>query len=169
MATARQELGAFGEALVAKTCRCPRCKRATSLKTLPNNFKCADLICDFCGFLGQVKATSVRDVTVLPKSVLGAAWGPQRDRMQAGIYFPLFLVLRSPAVAAVYYLSADLQTPEMFKERAPLSATARRAGWQGFFYDLSSVRDRFVRLTPDDLPAPSPRSTVVRTRPDQKF
>jgi len=164
-ATARQELGAFGEKLVAKVCNCPSCKRVGTLKTLPPNFKCADLICDFCGFLGQVKATSVSDVATLPKTILGAAWEPQRDRMRAGIYFPLFLVLRSPKAAAVYYLSADLQTPEMFKERAPLSGTARRAGWQGFLYDLSSVQDRFVRLTADDLAMPTyPRSRVRSAR-----
>jgi hypothetical protein len=32
---------------------------------------------------------------------------------------------------------ADLQAPEMFKPRNPLKASARRAGWQGFIYDLS--------------------------------
>ncbi|MGH6964604.1 MAG: DpnI domain-containing protein [Phenylobacterium sp.] len=156
MATARQDLGVYGERLVAKLCACPRCKRPRSLVPLPTNFKCADLICDFCGYLGQVKATTVRDAALLPRTILGAAWGPQRDRMASGIYFPLFLVLRSPTAAAVYYLAADLQTPDMFKERAPLSASARRAGWQGFLYDLTSVRDRFVRLTPEDIPVAAP-------------
>jgi type II restriction enzyme len=47
----KHELGAFGESLVAKKCHCPRCKRVNSLKNLPNNFKCADVICDFCGFV----------------------------------------------------------------------------------------------------------------------
>lgn len=61
---------------------------------------------------------------------------------------PLFLVLVAPGATsyAIYYLSADLQEPAMFKPRNPLSATARRAGWQGFLYDLRAVQDRFVRL-----------------------
>ena len=146
MATARQELGKLGEEHVARQCSCPKCKRSKTLVRLPPNFKCADLICDFCGYLAQVKATRVRNVDEVPRTILGAAWAPQRQRMDSGIYFPLFLVLVSEAATAVYYLSADLQTPEMFKERAPLSATAKRAGWQGFLYDLTSVRGRVVRV-----------------------
>jgi len=69
--------------------------------------------------------------------------------MDAGIYFPLFLVLVEDMTAseyAIYYLPADLQIPEMFKARSPLSANARRAGWQGFIYDLQGMGNRFVRL-----------------------
>ena len=146
MATPRQMLGDFGEEIVAKTCSCPRCKRPRTLKRLPNNFKCADLICDFCGYLAQVKASTVRSHDILPEAVLGAAWGPQRERMEAAIYFPLFLVLVAGKKYSVFYLSADLQKPEMFKARKPLSADARRAGWQGFIYDLSATKDSFVRL-----------------------
>jgi type II restriction enzyme len=146
MATSKQELGQFGEERVARTCTCPKCKRSKTLVRLPTNFKCADLICDFCGYLAQVKATRVKDVEVVPRTILGAAWGPQKERMASGVYFPLFLVLVSDTADAIYYLSADLQTPEMFKERAPLSANGRRAGWQGFLYDLTSVRSRVVRV-----------------------
>ena len=61
---------------------------------------------------------------------------------------PLFLVLVRPdrSEHAIYYLSADLQRPEMFKPRKPLSETARRAGWQGFMYDLTIVRGAVVRV-----------------------
>lgn len=147
MPTQRQILGRAGEMAVAKTCICPRCKRSHTLVRLPANFKCADLICDFCGYLAQVKATRVADVEVIPKAVLGAAWGPQEARMRASIFFPLFLVLLNSARRkAIYYLAADLQTEDMFIPRKPLSSRARRAGWQGFMYDLRSVQDRFVRL-----------------------
>jgi type II restriction enzyme len=147
MATVRQELGVFGEQKVVQNCACPKCKRSKTLVRLPNNFKCADVICDFCGYLAQVKATIVKDVAVIPKAVLGAAWGPQKERMDAAIYFPLFLVLvSSNRRFAIYYLAADLQTPKLFKKRAPLSQNARRAGWQGFVYETRSVADRFVKL-----------------------
>lgn len=118
------------------------------LKLLPPNFKCADLICDFCGFVAQVKAMNVKDTSQLPKSVLGAAWGPQKERMDAAIYFPLYLVLKGEKKAdhSIFYLSADLQPPELFKPRMPLSATAKRAGWQGYTYDLAAVHERLVRL-----------------------
>jgi type II restriction enzyme len=146
--TINQELGIFGEQKVTRHCACPKCKRSRTLVRLPQNFKCADVICDFCGYLGQVKASRALDIEKIPKSILGAAWGPQKDRMDAAIYFPLFLVLitSSSKRFAIYYLAADLQQPELFKPRTPLSSTARRAGWQGFIYDTESVRDSFVRL-----------------------
>ena len=148
MKTNKQSLGAFGEMLVTKKCSCPRCKRAKTLVRLPHNFKCADLICDFCGFLAQVKTATVTDVNVKPPTIFGAAWDPQKERMDAGIYFPLYLVLATKDMAkhSIFYLSADLQTRELFKERNPLSATAHRAGWKGFLYELRAVKDRFVQL-----------------------
>lgn len=148
MATTRQTLGAFGEIRVTKDCACPRCKRWKTLVRLPTNFKCADVICDFCGYLAQIKASTAKNVNDLPKAILGAAWGPQAARMQASIYFPLFLVLVTPDARqySIFYLPADLQTPDIFKPRNPLSETARRAGWQGFLYDLTSVKSHFVRL-----------------------
>ena len=148
MPTAHQGLGVFGELKVVKDCACPKCKRARTLVRLPTNFKCADVICDFCGYLGQVKAARVKDVSIIPKAVLGAALKPQKDRMDAAIYFPLFLVLVGAGSRkyAIYYLAADLQTPELFKARTPLSKTARRAGWQGFVYETARVAESFVRL-----------------------
>lgn len=148
MATARQDLGVFGEERVVKECSCPRCKRVGTLVRLPTNFKCADIICDFCGYLAQVKAKTVKDTDAVPDTVLGAAWGPQKERMTSATYFPLFLVLAGPTRKdySIFYLVADLQEPSMFKPRSPLSPKARRAGWQGFTYDLRLVRDRFVRI-----------------------
>ena len=117
MATAKQRLGQFGELAVAKNCSCPKCKRPRTLRRLPANFKCADVICDFCGYLAQVKSITVKDVNQVPDMVIGAAWAPQESRMQAGIFFPLFLVLVSGAQSAIYYLSADLQVPQMCHSR----------------------------------------------------
>lgn len=148
MATAKQQLGDFGENYVAKNVNCPSCKRTErSLRLLPTNFKCADLICDFCGYLAQVKSVSVNETGTLPKQILGAAWGPQRDRMQAGIYFPLYIVARDPlGKVAVHYLPKDLQTEEMFVVRKPLSVTAKRAGWQGFMINLEAGTSAPVRI-----------------------
>jgi len=137
-ATARQTLGDLGERLVTKLA-CPKCKNERSLKRLPRNFKCADIICDFCGYLAQVKATTTNSIDTPPTRLLGAAWEPQNLRMQAGIYFPLFFVLVSEnrRKRSIWYLPADLQTPAIFKKRNPLSSDARRAGWTGYLIDLS--------------------------------
>jgi len=139
VATKQQILGEFGELAVIKNCRCPKCKKLKTLRKLPPNFKCADVICDFCGFLAQVKAKSTKDINEVPRQPSGAAWGPQKARMDAGIYFPLFLVLVNGTENGIYYLPSDLQEPEMFVARKPLSSKAKRAGWQGFYYDMSKV------------------------------
>jgi Dam-replacing family len=144
--TVRQELGALGERIVVQSCSCLKCKRNSTLRTLPPNFRCADLICDFCGYLAQVKAAKVRNVDEPPRKILGAAWKPQLERMEAGIYFPLFLVLVCGRKRAIYYLSADLQNASIFEARTPLSETARRAGWQGFIYRLDKLNGGVVRL-----------------------
>ncbi len=147
MATAKQDLGDFGETAVRKCCACPRCKRPETLKALVKNFKCADMICDFCGYLAQVKTKTVTNLDRLPTKILGAAWGPQKDRMAAGIYFPLYLVLVSGKKYSIFYLPADFQQPDLFVARKPLSENARRAGWQGFYYDLTKVPEgAIVRL-----------------------
>ncbi len=147
MATEKQILGNFGEKVVAKSCHCPKCKKTKSFKLLPSNFKCADLICDFCGYLAQVKAKNVKDIAILPDKILGAAWGPQKERMESGIYFPLFLVLVCGKEFSIFYLTADFQVPGMFIARKPLSENAKRAGWQGFLYDLSNIpKGAIVRL-----------------------
>ena len=68
--------------------------------------------------------------------------------MDSAIYFPLYIVAlsRDGKQHAIYYLSADLQEPDIFEERKPLSAEARRAGWQGFYYRLAHIKDRLVQL-----------------------
>lgn len=110
------------------------------MRLLPTNFKCADLICDFCGYLAQVKSVTASDLSKLPKTILGAAWKPQKARMDSGIYFPLFVVLVGPRrKAAIYYLPRDLQRESMFVPRKPLSSGAKRAGWQGYLIDLSEA------------------------------
>ena len=146
MPTSKQLTGLFGENQVVKRCACPRCKRFRTLKKLPTNFKCADVICDFCGFLAQVK-TVTGDGASLPNTVIGAAWKPQKERMDAAIYFPLFLVLTEKRLnCTIHYLPADLQSPDLFKPRQPLSSQAKRAGWQGFNYDLEAVKGNLARV-----------------------
>ena len=148
MSTRFQKLGDLGESLVVKNCTCPKCKRKKTLKQLRQNFKCADIICDFCGYLAQVKAKTSTNIDKLPKQLLGAAWSVQKERLDSGIYMPLFLVLvKEEKDYAIYYLSADIQTPEIFVARKPLSENARRSGWQGFMYDLTKIQEgAIIRL-----------------------
>jgi hypothetical protein len=77
--TERAELGSWGEELVGRSTNCLRCTREQTVRRLPNNFKCADLIFDSCGYLAQVKSTVVSDVDDLPSTLLGAAWAPSTN------------------------------------------------------------------------------------------
>ena len=131
MATAKQELGELGERLVAQHCACPKCKQRRTLKRLTTNFKCADIICDFCGLSRAGEASTSKDGR-RRRTAVGAAWGRSGKRMDAGIYFPLFLVLVTPSrTVSRSTIFGDLQSKDLFKERAPLSVSAKRAGWQG--------------------------------------
>ena len=144
--TSLQDLGRRGEEIVCDYADCPRCKRPRTMRRLPTNFKCADVICDFCGYLGQVKAVKTPLIDRIPDQIRGAAWGVQLERMDAGIFYPLFLVLIDGRRFACYYLAADLQSAAMFVARKPLGPHARRAGWQGFMYVLREKKHAFVRL-----------------------
>ena len=149
MATEKQKLGDRGESLVRKNFACLRCKRSGTLKPLIKNFKCADIICDFCGYLAQVKTNKVKDINVFPKSVLGAAWLPQKERMDAGIYFSIFFVLIDKSNSkkfSIFYLPAELQNEKMFVKRNPLKETSRRAGWQGYLLNGEEIFSNLVKL-----------------------
>ena len=145
--TKRQRQGDLGQKVVCKYCTCPKCKRGR-LKQLVGNFKCADVICDFCGFLAQVKAPTVRDANEPVTTILGGAWKVQEKKIKAGIYHPLYIVkVAKGKPVAIDYLSADFLKPEVFVPRKPLGAEAQRAGWQGFVYDLSKLdKNAFVRV-----------------------
>lgn len=151
MKTTKQALGDAGEQLVRDHVDCPGCKRdGRNFRLLPTNFKCADLICDFCGYLAQVKSKRINGA--LPDEatgkIPGAAWGPQQERMAAGIYFSLYIVLvNDENLSSIYFLPRDLQTPEMFQPRKPLGPTAKRAGWQGFTIDLDAANSKATRIT----------------------
>ena len=142
MATTKQDLGHKGELAVREHVPCPRCRRDRHLTPLPTNFQCADLICKFCGFLAQVKATTPVDGQ-RPKRVLGGAWGPQHAQILAGIYQPLFVAgyATSGKLVRIDYVPAHIlaATPAVFEPRRPLSPTAKRAGWTGFVYNLDTL------------------------------
>jgi hypothetical protein len=112
------------------------------------------VICKFCGFLAQVKATTLPDGTdALPDRVMGAAWKPQQEQMIAGIFHGLYVVGFSGKgrLVQIDYVPAHVlqATPEVFLPRSPLSPTAKRAGWQGFTYDLRALpRIGIMRVYP---------------------
>ena len=88
---------------------------------------------------------NVKDINKLPDQILGAAWSVQKERMDSGIYFPLYIVLVNEKKYSIFYLPVDYQEKEIFVKRKPLSSTAKRAGWQGFYYDLSKIDKQTIK------------------------
>lgn len=86
MQTNRQKLGELGEKYVIKQCGCPHCKKTGTLVRLPANFKCADIICNFCGYLAQVKTVRVNNIASVPDRILGAAWGLKAKEWRSYIF-----------------------------------------------------------------------------------
>jgi type II restriction enzyme len=99
-----------------------------------------------------VKTFTAREL-VLPSRILGAAWRPQHEQILAGIFQSLFLVAFSKQGKLLYidYVPAHIlqATPAVFEPRAKLSASAKRAGWQGFTYNMTRLPQiGIVRLFP---------------------
>jgi hypothetical protein len=72
----------------------------------------------------------------------GAAWDPQHRRIIAGIFHSLYAVsFKGSSLVRIDYIPAHMLSayPSVFKPRTKLSATAKRAGWQGFNYDLREL------------------------------
>lgn len=144
MPTKNQALGNSGEIAISKLVVCPQCNKPKHLTRLPKNFQCADVICKFCGFLAQVKATTLKDGSdELPDAILGAAWEPQHEQIMADIYHGLYIVGfdSSGKLKRIDFVPAHILrvTPEIFEPRKPLSDSAKRAGWQGFMIRLNKV------------------------------
>jgi transcription elongation factor Elf1 len=145
MQTDRQALGKRGESAVCTHAMCPRCNRARHFKRLPTNFECADIICKFCGLLGQVKTTRLKDGTdEFPDRIMSAAWRPQHDRIIAGVYHGLYLVgyrQNAKTLVRIDFVPPHIleATPGVFEPRKPLSATAKRAGWAGYTLVVSEL------------------------------
>lgn len=145
--TKKQRLGQTAEAIVASTCSCPKCKHASTLRRPLPNLKCADVICDFCGYLAPVKAVTTSRIDLPPDTILGAARRPQKARLDSGIYFPVFVVLMgSTRHYSDFFLPADLHSADMFVPRSPLSPTDRWAGWQGVLYNLRWKTQQLIKL-----------------------
>jgi len=92
-----------------------------------------------------VKAPAVKFAKEKVLRVRGGAWKVQEEKIKAGIYHPLYIVkVFKGRPIEIDYVSADFLKPEMYVPRKPLSSQARRAGWQGFYYDLRKLDEHVV-------------------------
>ena len=93
--------------------------------------------------LGEIDENQSNIPTDAKGSILGAVSGPQKKRMDAGIYSSLYLVLvNEHDGAGIFFWYRDLQTGRGCPPRIPLSIQAWRAGCQGVAMDWESLGSR---------------------------
>ena len=108
---------------------CLNCER-NELDRLPDNTPVADFECYSCDSRYQLKGKNGR----VGKKIAGAAYQPTIDAIRAGRMPEYVLVEFDTRFATVVFVDAfpgRLITTERVEARKPLSASARRAGWQG--------------------------------------
>lgn len=114
-------------------------------------------------------AASVRDLAPFRRQYWERTWGPQRERMEASIFFPLFLVLVGGS--SIFYLSPELQSRAMFRPRSPLSQLP--AGQGGKDSSIKSASPGlpsqaaliFLCRTPTCTESHAPERDVVQSPP----
>lgn len=120
---------------------CLNCER-DELDQLPDNTPVADFECAVCESRYQLKGKNGR----LGKKLPGAAYRPTLEAIRAGTMPEYVLVEFDTRFATVVFVDAfpgRLLTEDRVEPRKPLSASARRAGWQGcniIIEGLDSVR-----------------------------
>ena len=161
--TGIQKLGDRGEEFalreINKASGCLNCKhKRGKLKTLLGSFAAVDLVCEFCGQMYQVKTTKVENTSMLPTSVRGAQYPPLKDRMDAGIFHPLVIVLFKKGkngpdgltrtwkkTGTVWYLSPDLVEREMYYPYETTLHTGRELVMTTI--NLSrQIRNKFIQI-----------------------
>jgi type II restriction enzyme len=119
--------------VIRKFIACQECGRGP-LVALPPNYPTVDIICQFCSNTAQVKTFRTKsEANRLPRNIVSAAWKPQKERMDAGIFQPLYIVsFYDSRPLRAYYLSSKIQKKyqkELFIKRKPLPSYNVRAGF----------------------------------------
>ncbi|WOL39726.1 DpnI domain-containing protein [Pyramidobacter sp. YE332] len=123
-----QKIRIMTETWLAGRMFCPCCGH-DSLTKLPNNRPVADMRCDACGEIFELKSKAGR----LGKKIAAGAYGAMIERIQSNSN-PHLLILQyalNLAVTALTLVPKFFFAPAAIEKRRPLAATARRAGWTG--------------------------------------
>ena len=124
-----QNVRALSEGWVAAHMFCPACG-AERLRALPNNSPVGDFVCDACAEEFELKAKK----GALGKSIPDGAFGAMTERLAARNNPSLFAMSYDrdrTTVTDLIVVPRHFFTQDIIQARKPLSATARRAGWQG--------------------------------------
>jgi len=117
---------------------CPSCGHST-LQRFKNNQPVADFYCENCHEEFELKSKQGK----IQKSVMDGAYASMLQRVQADNNPNLFLLSYSEqwTVNNLLIIPRHFFTPSVIVQRAPLSITAKRAGWVGCNIDISQIAD----------------------------
>ncbi len=152
--SASQRARISNESWAARELYCPRCT-SNSLDTLPGNTPVVDFRCPDCesGFQLKSGASAFRG------RITDGAYGQMRSAILQGHTPNLFLLhyqLNPFMVASLIFIPDFAFTLSALECRAPLAATARRAGWIGCNILLNQIPpDARILLVTDNRPIPA--------------
>jgi hypothetical protein len=124
-----QSARAWTERWVRDWVYCPNCGNS-KINSFPNNSPLADFFCTFCNEEYELKSQK----GVFGNKVLDGAYHAKCTRLAANNNPSLFLLnydLKQLSVTNLLIVPKHFFVRTIIKERKPLAATARRAGWIG--------------------------------------
>ncbi len=142
LAKSRKSIGDSAEKIVCSRLTCPMCKIG-KFRRFRENFEAVDIVCSFCKHAAQVKAHAVRDweteeVTKLP----GASWKTQKEHLEAGKYYPLYVMLHyRKEPCKILYLPVEFQIPQMFQPRKTRHLRSQKFD---YYFDIHTKQYFFV-------------------------
>lgn len=140
----------IGEAMeeCAITIPCPLCQ-SHSLMKYEANQKSKDVHCTHCLAQIQIKASKFTKKKQTVLTLLGAEYNTTRSSIQENdVHYLVFLYTDKNTIQDILFINRDNITDACIIPRKPLSATAKRAGWQGCVLRF----DTFISLQTTILP-----------------
>lgn len=123
-----QKIRVMSEFWTQENLFCPCCGNS-HVDKLPNNSPVADMQCENCGEIFELKSKKNR----IGKKIVDGAYSTMIERITGNINPQLLLIQYSPRlfIKDLILVPKFFFTPGIIEKRKPLSANARRAGWVG--------------------------------------
>ena len=123
-----QIIRVLSEAWVSNNVFCPCCGRE-HIRDLKNNLPVADMQCDNCGEIFELKSKSGK----IGNKIVDGAYSTMMQRINSAANPELFVMQYTPEfeVTDLTLIPKFFFVPGIIEKRKPLSQTAQRAGWVG--------------------------------------
>lgn len=133
-----QKIRVMSENWIGQNMFCPCCGNPHIFK-LKNNLPVADMKCDNCQEIFELKSTERK----IGKKINNGAYSTMMERITSFTNPGLFIMRYSADydVTDLIFVPKFFFIPEIIEKRKPLSSTARRAGWVGCNILYSEIPD----------------------------